>query len=770
MRAITSTGPTGSPWTFAGNSGIAANNSGFTAGNPPAPEGVQVAFLQNTGSFSQSVADWAAGSYTLNFYAAQRGNFQASRQDFQVLVDGVVVGTFTPSGTSYQSYTTSRSASPPGRTRSRSRAWTAPAATTPPSSTPSSRWPPAPPSATRVSSRCRWGGPVTSTGRPARPGPSPAAPASRPTTAASPRATRRPPRAHRSPSSRAPARFSQIRRRLGRRLLPAHLRRRPAWQLPGRRSRTSRCWSTASWSAPSRPRARRTRAYSTAAFTVTAGSHTITFQGLDSAGGDNTAFVDDAVVPASLATDRRPGFRAGAGGSGPVPVPARPARPGPSPAAPASRPTTAASPRATRRPPRARRSPSSRGPARSARPSPAGPPAPTCSPSTPPSAATTRPSQQDFEVLVDGVVVGTFTPSGTSYQSLHHRRVHRHRRVAHDHLPGTGQRRRRQHRLRRRSPSRWPASPPRSPTAGFEQVPVGAGQFQYRPTGSPWTFSGNAGISANNSGFTSGNPPAPEGTQVAFLQRTGSFSQTVTGWAAGSYQLTFDAAQRANYQASPAGLQGAGRRRRGRHLHALRHVVPELTPPPRSPSPPGRTRSRSRAWTAPAATTPPSSNAVGRRSAPPPIADRVSSRCRWGPASTSTDPTGSPWTFSGNAGIAANGSGFTAGNPPAPQGTQVAFLQNTGSFSQTVAGWAAGTYVAELLRRPAGQLPGLAPGLPGAGRRRGGRHLHALGHVVPDLHDRRRSPSLAGSHTITFQGLDSAGGDNTAFVDDVAIQ
>ncbi len=98
--------PTGSPWAFSGNSGVSGNNSGFTAGNPPAPEGVQVAFLQTTGSFSQSVADWAAGSYVLSFEAAQRGNYQASRQDFNVLIDGSVVGTFTPSGTSYQSYST----------------------------------------------------------------------------------------------------------------------------------------------------------------------------------------------------------------------------------------------------------------------------------------------------------------------------------------------------------------------------------------------------------------------------------------------------------------------------------------------------------------------------------------------------------------------------------------------------------------------------------------------------------------------------------------
>ena len=98
--------PTGSPWAFADDAGIAANGSGFTAGNPPAPEGTQVAFLQKTGSFSQAVAGWAAGSYRLTFRAAQRGNNGTSRQDFRVLVDGVAVGTFTPAGTSYQVLTT----------------------------------------------------------------------------------------------------------------------------------------------------------------------------------------------------------------------------------------------------------------------------------------------------------------------------------------------------------------------------------------------------------------------------------------------------------------------------------------------------------------------------------------------------------------------------------------------------------------------------------------------------------------------------------------
>ncbi|MGZ3396360.1 MAG: PQQ-dependent sugar dehydrogenase [Isosphaeraceae bacterium] len=98
--------PTGSPWTFSAGAGISANNSGFTSGNPLAPQGTQVAFIQGAGSFSQSVTGWTAGSYVLTFDAAQRGNFHTSREDFEVLLDGVVVGTFTPSGTSYSRYST----------------------------------------------------------------------------------------------------------------------------------------------------------------------------------------------------------------------------------------------------------------------------------------------------------------------------------------------------------------------------------------------------------------------------------------------------------------------------------------------------------------------------------------------------------------------------------------------------------------------------------------------------------------------------------------
>src|SRR5262249_29672940 len=78
--------------TFAGTAGISSNGSSFTSGNPNAPQGNQVALLQQTGSISQAVPI-AAGNYTISFFAAQRA--PSNRQTFQVLVDNVVVGTFS---------------------------------------------------------------------------------------------------------------------------------------------------------------------------------------------------------------------------------------------------------------------------------------------------------------------------------------------------------------------------------------------------------------------------------------------------------------------------------------------------------------------------------------------------------------------------------------------------------------------------------------------------------------------------------------------------
>ena len=86
---------------------------------------------------------------------------------------------------------------------------------------------------------------------------------------------------------------------------------------------------------------------------------------------------------------------------------------------------------------------------------------------------------------------------------------------------------------------------------GFETPGIGNGNYNYRPGGATWTFSGTgasgSGIVANGSVFSNAN--APEGTQAAFLQQFGSFTQSLVGFTPGtSYTITYSAAQRGAVQ------------------------------------------------------------------------------------------------------------------------------------------------------------------------------------------------------------------------------
>src|SRR5262249_10108785 len=77
-------------WSFTCRSGISGNGSGITAGNPPAPEGNQVAFLPNLEQIEQ-IVDLPAGTYTLSFLAAQGGN-NTDSQKVHVWVDNTDFG------------------------------------------------------------------------------------------------------------------------------------------------------------------------------------------------------------------------------------------------------------------------------------------------------------------------------------------------------------------------------------------------------------------------------------------------------------------------------------------------------------------------------------------------------------------------------------------------------------------------------------------------------------------------------------------------------
>lgn len=86
-------------------------------------------------------------------------------------------------------------------------------------------------------------------------------------------------------------------------------------------------------------------------------------------------------------------------------------------------------------------------------------------------------------------------------------------------------------------------------SSSFESPAVGAGQFQYPPiANASWIFEGSSGLAGNNSGFTNGPSAVAEaGVQVAFIQGTAAFSQTISGFTAEDIcTISFSAAQR-NY-------------------------------------------------------------------------------------------------------------------------------------------------------------------------------------------------------------------------------
>ncbi len=139
-----------------------------------------------------------------------------------------------------------------------------------------------------------------------------------------------------------------------------------------------------------------------------------------------------------------------------------------------------------------------------------------------------------------------------------------------------------------------------------------------------------------------------------------------------------------------------------------------------------------------------------------------------------SNPTGSAWTFSAaptQVGLLSNGSGY--GNPNAPDGSQAAFLQGVNAtISQSVPSWTAGSY--QITLQAAQRLK--YTGAPGDSA----QDFNVLvdgavaAHFQPPAttYGPLATPSFtvaAGSHTIAFTGLNTAGGDNTCFIDQVAV-
>lgn len=308
--------------------------------------------------------------------------------------------------------------------------------------------------------------------------------------------------------------------------------------------------------------------------------------------------------------------------------------------------------------------------------------------------------------------------------------------------------------------------------AGFETPPLGVGSFAIHPGSAGWSFSGSAGISANGSGFTSGNPAAPEGAQVAILQQNGSIFQTINS-PAGRFSIGFSAAQRANWQTSSQDFEV---KIDGQPIGTFRPVsiaYTTYTTNTFSLSAGSHTVSFEglNSWggdntvfidrvtiseiTAPAPSIPNSGfemPGVGANSF----------------YAFAYAPSGASWTFIGNAGISGNGSGFTESNPNAPEGGQVAFLQMTGTITQSMT-LPAGTFRIALkaaqrvnYQSSSQDFQVLVDGTPVGYFRPPSAFYTALETSSFNL--------AAGTHTISIQGVDSDGGDNTALIDAIELR
>ena len=323
---------------------------------------------------------------------------------------------------------------------------------------------------------------------------------------------------------------------------------------------------------------------------------------------------------------------------------------------------------------------------------------------------------------------------------------------------------------------------------GFEVPAMSAGQFMYRPTGTPWTFTGASGIASNNSAFTNGNPPAPEGTQVAFLQQgdgttSGSsasyFSQMVTFQNTGMYTVSFQAAQRANFSqagqnfmvlvdgTSVGRFQPTGTSYQGftsTQFMIMSAGVHTITFVGVDSSGGDNTAFIDAIIATPVPTSTTFMPMVGDAGFEAPS---LNGGFQYNPAVSNSNP----WTFAGSSGVSTNGSGFTSGNPNAPEGSQVAFLQGgSGStISQSVDfGTTGGTYVITFNAAQRGNI---------ANQQQNFQVLvdgTVVGTFMPSSANYQALTTTSfmvgsGMHTISFQGLDSAGGDNTAFIDNVAI-
>jgi hypothetical protein len=316
--------------------------------------------------------------------------------------------------------------------------------------------------------------------------------------------------------------------------------------------------------------------------------------------------------------------------------------------------------------------------------------------------------------------------------------------------------------------------------------------YVYGATGGSWTFtassgSNGSGVTTNGSAFTASNSNAPAGTQVGFLQGTGSIYQTITGLTAGTtYQVTVAMSQRQNAYNGQVGNTV--------DFRVNGTTITTFDPPQSS----GAYADYTVTFTAPATSATigfygTNTLATGSYTDNTAFIDNVrmiSLASIAVPNSSFETPvtttyvygaTGGTWMFTAQSGtngsgVSTNGSAFTSGNSNAPAGMQVAFVQGTGTVYQTISGLVAGqTYqikvsMSQRQNKGGGQLGNTVA-------------VEVAGNTIATFDPPQSSGAYADysatfqatatSQTIGFYGTNAlATGtypDNTAFLDNVRL-
>ncbi len=294
--------------------------------------------------------------------------------------------------------------------------------------------------------------------------------------------------------------------------------------------------------------------------------------------------------------------------------------------------------------------------------------------------------------------------------------------------------------------------------------------YQYQPTApvKSWMYSAGAGLSRNGTAFTSHNPSAPQGSQVLFLQGICSASLPIT-FSAGYYTINFFAAQRGGFSNTqtielridgvlaqsftPAGTYYQNYSIVAFYISSGTHIL-ELR-----------------------GTNPMNGDNTAF------IDDLKIVRVKYLPISGFESPgipvspgyvyapPGGPWNFTSGSGLARNLSHFTITNPPAPEGSQVLFLQGFSSAVHNLYIPVAGYYRFHFKVA----LRGNNPSQPAT------KNVHIrvaninIGEFQVNGSDYAEKTSLAlyltaGMQSIGLFGVDPIAGDHTCLIDDLRME